>query len=265
MKDNYQNDDFLRKRNERQKKIKKRRAKIAVSVILILLICVGVVLSVTVLFPIKNIEVKGSKIYSSAQLKLVCEELKGKNLIITSEQDTLQMLRSKLPYVYTVEFERSLPDTLNIKVTDAKEYACYRVSNRYYTVSNDGWVLNSYAEPPKDIILIICDKVKCKIGTKIEFTDNELDLESIKTQIIESLSKNNISVNYLQIKGEGFVEAKVEGRFIVDFGQMADIDSKIKHLSTMMEEIDKNATGRINLSMWNGQNKQGSFVQSDIK
>ncbi len=265
MKENYQNDEFLRKRKERQKKIKKRRAKIILSLLLILIIAVGVVLSVTVLFPIKTIKAKGSKIYSSAQIESACEELKGKNLIIASEEDTLPKLRSKLPYVSSVVFERSFPDTLNIQVTDAKEYACYEVSGKYYTVSNDGWVLNSYIEPPQNIILIICDKVKCKVGTKIEFTDKELDLESIKTQIIDSLSKNNISVNYLQIKSDGFVEAKVDGRFIVDFGQMADIDTKIKHLATMMEEIDKNATGKINLRMWNSQNKQGSFVKSDIK
>lgn len=265
MKENYQNDEFLRKRKERQKKLKKRRAKIIVSFLFILIIAVGVVLSVTVLFPIKNVKAKGSRIYSSAQIESACEELKGMNLIIASEDDALSRLRSKLPYVASVEFNRSFPDTLNIKVTDAKEYASYEVSGKYYTVSNDGWVLNSYAEPPQNIILIICDKVKCKVGTKIEFTDKELDLESIKTQIIESLSKNNISVNYLHIKSDGFVEAKVDGRFIVDFGQMADIDTKIKHLATMMEEIDKKATGKINLRMWNSQNKQGSFVQSDIK
>ena len=55
-------DEFLRKRKERQKKAKKRRLIAWFIFIMILLVAVGVMLSFTVLFPIKNLTFTGSNI-----------------------------------------------------------------------------------------------------------------------------------------------------------------------------------------------------------
>lgn len=261
--DNYQNDRFLQKRNERQRKMRKRRRKIILIFILVLLLLLGAVLSVTVLFPIKNITASGSKIYSSAQIVNACGIKKDDNLIIVSSSKTLDKLKQKLPFIDTVELERSLPDSINIKVTDAKEYACYKVGGNYFTVSKDGWVLKSYTERPPNLMLIITDKVKCKVGNAIQFTEPDLDKQC--DSILNYLKKYNISVDYVDITDKMAIEAKVSGRFLVNFGSIGDFESKVKHLVGMMKEIGQNDTGKINLSMWNSQNTQGSFVKTDIK
>ncbi len=263
MKQNYQNDEFLKKRKERQKKIRKRRLKVFFTLFIIFALIIAVVLCLTVLFPISNITAKGSKVYSGAEIVASCGIEKGDNLFTVSKKETLDLLKKNLPYIESVEIERSLPDTLNLKVTDAKEYACYVVGNQYYTVSKSGWTLNSYSEEPENVILIISDKIKCKVGSAVEF---ETDSSHEEVQfIIDGFEEYKISVDYVDITDTVNLKAKVENRFIVNFGTAVDLEYKIKHLNSMIKSIDQNDTGKIDLSMWNSQNTQGTFVQTDIK
>ncbi len=263
MNKNYQGDEFLRKRHERQRKIRKRRAKILLIFFLILLLVVGAVLSVTVLFPIKNIASKGSKVYTEAQIVENCDISIGDNLIALSKSTSLNKLKSNLPFVENIEFDRTFPDTLTLKITDAKEYTCYQVDKKYYSVSKSGWVLKSYSKKPKDIMLIISDKVKCKVGTEIEFSDDTV--KETGFAVADILNTYKLSVEYVDITDKMSIKAKVESRFIVNFGTSKDLEPKIKHLNAMIKEIDKTASGKIDLSMWSRQNTQGAFTETKIK
>ena len=263
MKENYKNDDFLRKRKERQKKLRKRRLKVFFTFFIIIALIVGVVLSLTILFPIKNITAKGSKIYTAAQIVDNCGVSVGDNLFTASSSEALKFLKKTLPYIESVEFDRSVPDTLNIKVTDAKEYACYKVGDKYFTVSKEGWTLNSSDKKPQNVVVIINDKVKCKVGSEVVFKEGYSHSEI--GNIIDELSRYKFDINYIDVSNAISLKVKIEGRFIVDFGKMQDLGFKLKHLNSMLKEIDKKATGKIDLSMWNSQNTQGTFVQTDIK
>ena len=59
MKRTAENDEFLKKRKARQRRIRKRRMIIGFSLLIVVLAAVGVILSLTVLFPINNITAKG--------------------------------------------------------------------------------------------------------------------------------------------------------------------------------------------------------------
>ena len=259
----YKDDEFLIKRKNRQKKIRQRRAKVILAFLLICLIVTGVILSFTVLFPIKNITSKGSKVYKSNQIVNASGIKVGDNLFSASKKDALDELKAKLPFVENIEFERKFPDTLNIVVTDAKEFACYNIGENYYTVSESGWTLCKYDELPEQVIEIKAKGVKCKVGSQIEFSDEKGD--EVPKLIIQLLKQHEIPVNYVDVTSSLNLTAKVNNQFVVDFGTTTDLEYKVKHLKTMMEEIGEKATGNINLSVWNSQNTQGFFVQNNIK
>lgn len=263
MNKNYQGDEFLRKRQERQRKIRKRRAKIIGIFFLILLLVVGAVLSVTVLFPIKNIASKGSKVYSEAEIIENCDINIGDNLIALSKSKSLNKLKAKLPFVENIEFERNFPDTLILKITDAKEYVCYKVDKNYYSVSKNGWVLKSYTQKPKGIMLIISENVNCKVGSELNFSD--VSVKETYLIVEEALSTCKLSIDYVDISDKISIKAKVDGRFIVDFGSSKNLEQKLKHLNAMIKEIGETVTGKIDLSMWSSQNTQGAFVETKIK
>ena len=99
-------DDFARKRAERQRKIRKRRLTAFFVFLVILMLCVGVVLSFTVFFPIKNITVTGSKIYSSEEIIKISGIEAGDNLFAVNENSAENQLKKNLPYIESIKFNR---------------------------------------------------------------------------------------------------------------------------------------------------------------
>lgn len=263
MKSKKVNDEFLRKRKERQKKIRKRRLLISFIVLLIFSLITAVILSLTVLFPIKKIIITGSKVYNTNQLTSAFEEIKGDNIFAVSKKATIEKIKKELPFVEDIAFERALPDTLKIIVTDAKEYACYEIDGKLFTVSQSGWVLASYDQLPQNVFKVIAKVVKCKVGTQIELK-NEDDAQLID-KISQILQNNKLDIDYIDITNSINLKIGVEKRFDVDYGTLNFLEEKTKHLKSMTQNIPQNKCGNINLSMWNNQNTQGTFVEKDRK
>ncbi len=113
-------DEFLRKRKERQKRARKRRLIAWFIFFVIMLLTVGVILSLTVLFPIKSLSFKGSEIYTAEQLEAVSGIDIGDNIFNISQKSTLNKLKAELPFVENIKIERILPDTLKVTVSDAE-------------------------------------------------------------------------------------------------------------------------------------------------
>lgn len=253
-----QRDEFIKKRVARQKKIRKRRLTALLILFIVLLLCIGVILSFTVFFPIVNLSVKGSKVYSQDEIIRICDIEKGDNLFAVSRADTEKKLKEHLPYVDSITLERELPGNLQIVVKDAEEYACYKIGKKYYTVSKNGWVLKEDYDADKNLLTVTANNVKCKVGTSAKFEDQEQ--KTLITRIIDSLSAENIKVNTVDVSDKVNIKIRVENRFDVIVGNANNIEEKIRHLSTMIEEIPKRKGGKINLSMWTSANSEAIFV-----
>lgn len=257
----YKSKEFTRRRKERRRQAQKQKLTIVFAVFVVIALITVVVLSFTVFFPIKNITTKGSDYYTNSEIIDASKIEIGDKLLAVSQEKTLKTMRKKLPFVQNIEFERILPDALHIKVTNALEDTCYKVGKKYYTVGVDGWVLKSYAKKPKNITVIICNNVKCEVGSSIEL--KEKYSRETTPQIIKNLEKYNIEINELNLTDRINITAKVNGRFTVLFGNGADIEPKIKHLNSMLENIPENKGGKIDLSIWSLNNPQGVFVENN--
>lgn len=258
MKNNVREDEFLKKRAIRQKKIRKRRLKIFFTFLVIFLIVTTVTLCLTVFFPIEKINFTGSKIYSSGKLLEASDIEKGDNLFTVPKSKVEQRIKKKLPFVEKIEFDRKLPGTLNIKVSDAEEYACYFVDNKYYVVSESGWVLKTVPEQPTNVYTVIGSKAKCKVGTEIKFTDEKQ--KELSNELTKVLSDTKISINSIDVSNSLSINLQVESRFEVKLGTSNFMAEKIRHLAGMIKEIDPSKSGNIDLSMWTNDNSRGTFT-----
>ncbi|MBQ6825408.1 MAG: FtsQ-type POTRA domain-containing protein [Clostridia bacterium] len=252
-------DEFLRKRAIRQRKQKRRRLITSFFVFIITAICVLITLCLTVFFPIENLTATGSKVYTNEEIIKVSGIKKGDNLFAINRSDVLNKLKQKLPYIETVKFDRDFPDSLKIKVTDADEYAVYNLNGKFYTVSRSGWVLEENSEKPNKIFEIRGVKAKCKVGAAIEFKDEKQN--ELIERIYNALKQNSLNIDYIDITNELELEVGVSKRFDVDLGTSNNIEEKVKHLEKMIENLDKNAEGSINLSMWTIDNPKAAFVK----
>ncbi len=257
MKKTQERDEFIRKRIERQRKIRKRRLKIFFCFVLIMLVAVSAVLCVTVFFSIEKITAGGSAIYSADEIIKYSGVNIGDNLIRASKGSAESSLKVKLPYIESVEFKRVLPSTLEIKVSDAEEFAAYYAEKKYYTVSESGWVLAESEKKPKKIFVVKGADAVCEVGAEIVF--NDTSHKQLIARINDNISKNGLTLNTVNIKDPLQISVKVENRFEVLIGTENFLEEKIKHLGGMIKNIDKEKSGKINLSMWENNNPQGTF------
>lgn len=256
-------DEFIRKRVARQKKLRKRRLRIFFVVFILFLILLGIILSLTVFFPIKNIKASGSKVYKAEQIIDASGIDEGDNLFVVSSSSVLEKLKTKLPFVETVELKRKLSGDIEIVVKDADEYAVIFSNNRYYTVSRKGWVLAEADKQPPNIFLIRGVDARCKVGKKIVYKNEEQKL--LVNKITDALKGEKINIDYVDIADSLNLQAGVEKRFEVLIGSSNNIEEKIKHLRGMLEKISPESSGKINLSMWTVDNTTATFVEKNDK
>ncbi len=256
-------DEFLQKRRARQRKARKKRLIISFIALFIALAVTAAALCLTVFFPITKINVTGSKIYTSQEIILNSGIKVGDNIFTFNKHRAVDLLKAKLPFIEKVEFSRDLPDTLNIKISDAKAYYCVLQDGEYYNISKAGWVLEKTAEKQSDIFEIKLSGVKCAVGSKIIFEDEES--EKMLNNVVSLLNENDLKINYVDITNKITVKVGVEDRFDVNFGTENYLENKVKHLKSMTEELNPETTGSINLSIWNDQNPEGTFVKYNTK
>ncbi len=256
-------DEFLEKRKARQRKARRKHLITGFIALIVALVITAVALCLTVFFPITKINVSGSKIYTSDEIILNSDIKIGDNIFTFGEKNATKSLKSKLPFIEKIEFKRELPGTLTIKVSDATAYYCVLQNGAYYNVSKAGWVLEKTDEKNDGVFEIKTSKIKCAVGSEIVFEDEQSYQMLINT--IKLLEKNKIKIDYVDVTNSITIKAGVEGRFDVNFGTENYLENKIKHLKVSIENIGENKKGEINLSMWNDQNKQGTFVENYTK
>ena len=251
-------DEFIKKRVERQKKIRKRRLKILFAVILVLALLIGVTLSLTVFFKIEVVGAEGSALYTESEILSAAQISYEENLFLISEEETLKRLKPTLPYIEKLEFDRILPNTLKIKVTDAEEFYCIEENETYYSVSISGNVLKAESTVNENLFIIKGCEFSAEIGKKIQFAV-DTDYALIE-EIINLINKENLSLQYIDLSNRADVLLGVDNRFTVRLGANINLQEKIKQLSAIIAEIPGGETGIINLSMWSFDNKKGTFV-----
>ncbi len=247
----------------RRKKRRKRRLIVGFLVFLFTALSVAAVLSVTILFPIKVVKAKGSKLYTEKQIIKSSGITEDNNLFTLSAEAVTENLVRNLPYVESVELKRELPDTITVIVKDAKEYASVCVDDVYYVISQGGRVINAYTEQPMNTFLIEGCSVKCKVGQMAEFDSYEN--KNTIFDLASKLEKENIFINKIDVSDKYKITFTVEGRFNVILGSEINAEKKILQLGSMIEHMDKNATGKIDLSIWTEEKREVSFVKGDIE
>lgn len=260
---NIPQDEFQKRRIQRRKKIRRRRTVIGILVFICLSVAVFIALSLTVLFPVKQIVVSGESRYTYDQIISASGITEENNIFTFSSEKAMQRIRKNLPYIGEMTIERKLPGTVDIKIkSEQTEFACYNINGRFYAVSKDHFVLNYYSQPPQSLFVINHDEAECVIGEKVVYKNKKT--KEATFVLIDELVNNGIKINNVKVPNSTSLSATVEERFIVSFGGVTDIESKVAHLAGMIEKISPSETGRIDLSMWTVKNSEGIFIPGDI-
>ncbi len=251
--------DVNKRRRERQKKIRRKRLKTAFVFFIIITLVTLAIMCFTIFFPIKRINVSGSKIYSKSEIIKASKLTTADNLFVISEDDIQNKIRKTLPYIDDVKLKRVLPDAVILTVTDATEYAYYLSGDKYYILSSNGYILKEQSDTPENVFEIFTSGIDGSVGEKAKYK-SEQEQELVNT-LITALKKQKINIDKIDVSNILQISLEVEGRFTVVLGNADYTAEKIAHLSGMIKSIG-DRSGKINLSMWTHDNSQGSFVEN---
>ena len=218
---------------------------VAISLIF-LTVCVIVFLNV------KSINISGNEKYSDEEISALVPIAIGDNMFSFNSGKLEYEIAKALPYIGSVEIKRDLPNTIEVKITE--EIPCFatEMAGDTYLISSNLKVLerlpDTSAESTELTVLKLSNVRTCIVGETIDFVNSRT------SDAIVSLYKSCES-NYIQdkivsidVESRFDIYANYDNRFKVYFGDTENIDIKIRFLVAIIDELEPDATGVINVS-----------------
>ncbi len=252
--------DINRRRAARQKKARQRQLKFMLIVFIIIAVIILAIMCFTVFFKVEKIKVSGSKLYTSKDIVSASQITTDDSWFFLSEEEIENNIRKKLNFVDNVELKKEFPNKVQLIVTDAKEYACYKSDDKYFILSENGYILKEQNEMPENVFEIITRGLKGKPGEKAKYAN--VTEEQIVIDLIEFLHSSDISINEIDVTSTMQIKLKIEDKYTVYLGKNEYIEDKIKHLKGMLKAITNDAD-IIDLSVWSPENRHGLTRKSN--
>ncbi|MEE1026915.1 MAG: FtsQ-type POTRA domain-containing protein [Acutalibacteraceae bacterium] len=258
------NDSALEERRRaiqnKRKAAKLRRRKILLKRLLVLLCILAVItvaiLSITVFFPIEKITVdaKTDK-YTPEEIIKASGIEKGQNLWmagLNAEED----IPKKLPLISKATIKRKLPANIIIQTENAKAVYCFKNNKVFFICDAEYKILEKVKKSNNKLIGIVGAEIgDNKAGEKLVFKSEDKQ-ELLKT-LLSLLKNKNIKISSVDITNNVDIKIGVEKRLNILLGSSVYLEAKIAHLAGMLEKVDKDTKGSIDLSDYTPENHRG--------
>jgi len=244
-------------RKKKRRRSSFARATLVVTVLLVA--AVGTVLSLTVFFKIKSIDVYGETQYTSKQIISAGKVQLESNLIRLDSELVSERIEKALPYIEDVKVKKRLPTTVELNVTAARVAGYVSGENGFFMVSTEGKLLEKKAEKPEGVAEIVGVNTE---GTQVsEYVSDEQNSMNYVKRIYDSLgagmSANITSVDVSDRVNLSFV---YRDRVTVRLGSESDLSEKLKFVVKILSDPEKINDDDIGI-IYAGNAKKISFLR----
>ncbi len=238
------------KKKDKRKISKLRRNIIFYSALTVAITAIVVVLSLTVLFKIHNINVKGNVVYSSKEVLAVLPIQQEENLFLINKEKAAEKLEENLPYIYSVEIERKLPSTVVVKITETLQVYYVVNEDKSYAYLDDTFkVLEPHGSAiPEGSIEIKKAKLKNAVSGKTAEFEKDKTVDNLKklAGMIKELELDKITAIYSEDINNNYMV--YDKRITYKLGTVDDLERKIYAALTATEKLNEtnpNAKGEM--------------------
>ncbi len=228
------------------RKKKRRRSsytRIALVVTVLAVAAVGVALSLTVFFKIKNVDVSANNTaYSSKQIITAGKIQFDSNLIRLDSDSVENRIEKALPYIEEAKVKKILPTTVELEVKAATVAGYVKTETGYAIISTKGKVLETLTEDPVSLDRNLAE-IKGISAEKVgvaDFVPDENNMlaavDKIYSQLGSALSKEVTEINVTERINLSFV---YRDRIEVRLGSESEIAEKIKFVALLIADSSK--------------------------
>lgn len=260
-------------RQERVKKLKRKRNFRLAIVIAAFALVLCIILSPVLLFAVFKVDgfsIEGDSLYTEEEIIAASGIVQGKSIFFADLDEAKVNIESKLPYTNNVQLSRKLPDTIIIRLESTdKAYAVEKSEGLYALTNRDFKVLEIAGVIPEGVVPVIgATPFSAEPGKPLSFVDEGEDVDAT-LNLIKSISSavadSGLSdVNLISVRSRSNIYLIYQERIVMRLGDSSDIDKKIelgKNVIAEEDTIDSTQVGIINLSV----PKKAFFKPSDIK
>lgn len=240
------------KRTKRKLKKSVRNALLGV-IIVICTAIILVVLSLTVLFKIETITVKGNEKYTTEEILAVLPIEKQENLFVSNVNSASDKLEANLPYIYDAQIKRKLPSTIVVNVTETTKYYAIKDKDTTFIMLDDNLkVLEKALEAPLEPYVLI-DNVavtEATQGQTVVFTDDKIQLSITKVnQAVKALKIDTVTSIYALDADNNYIVH--DNRIVVNLGKADNLENKLYTALASIEKLEQTnplTEGELNVS-----------------
>ncbi|MBQ8974363.1 MAG: FtsQ-type POTRA domain-containing protein [Oscillospiraceae bacterium] len=236
---------------KRKKKMRRKPAISFYAVFAAVLILVIAVLGVSVFFRVNSVEVKGSSFYTQEEVLEVADISTGNIIFFTPTDEAKQRLYDQLPYIYSVDITKTLPDEVTIYINESEAVGYITFSGTDWLIDEHGKVLGKL-EGNKDGYIRVTGITPTDANTgkmlRVE-EDQQTTLDAL-VNILTAIEKAGVTekVKDLDVSNISNATFTYDSIYSIDFGSGVNAEYKIKTLVDVVSKLEAGKKGKIDLS-----------------
>ncbi len=216
-------------------------------------VVLAVVCCMTLFFQVREIHVTGNHLYTAEQIVDACGISRGDNLVTIKKANAASLIMSSLPFVESVHIERSLPDTVEITVTESDVTFAIRAQNEtYYLMNTQGKILQEIqtANAPDYPNVEGLTVTEPTTGAVIYVPEEETESKEAALSLMQLLTDYGIAGAVRQIDVDKPYDLRLYygGQYEVLLGAADNLDYKIEYLVAVLQELGEDKSGIIDLT-----------------
>ena len=237
-------------RTRRNRRRRRGRFSFLLKLLGILVAVAAVVAAVTLFFRMDYIAVSGNERYTAQEVIDASGLQTGGNLYFLNKYDVKETIFAQLPYVEEVKINRKLPDTLLIEVRECKAVAGVESAGGAWLISGEGKLLEEVPAPPEGCPLITGAPLRDPVASRrMDFGEDVSYRAGVVLTLLRESAERNMrdKIGAVNLSDDTALTLTYLGRFTVRFPWTADVGYKLESLSTVVDYLENNETGLIDL------------------
>ena len=249
----------MARRRSYQRKRRQGRFSFLYRILVFVAICGAIAVALALFFKVDTITVTGNSRYTAKQIVEAGGMQVGDNMFFLNKYKASEKITASLPYVETVRISRQLPNTLVVTVTECTAPAAVAQDGKLWLLSGDGKIVDEKTGDGKQYALVKgLSLLDPQVGTDIQVPEEEQSSAQLLLTLLGLLRDKNMlsDVQTIDLSDTASVVMGYLDRFDVTFRWDADFDYKLDYLLAVVERLEVNETGSIDMT----QEGKASFI-----
>lgn len=218
------------------------------------------------IFNVKNIKVEGNSYLSEDQIISLSRIEIENNMFKYNKKEIIKNIKENA-YVENAEVKRSIPDTIEITITERKTSFMIQFANAYAYINNQGYILEISNKALEHPILTGFSTPVEELQEGKRLNKEDLKKLSDVLEIMESATSNEIAslITKINIQNSDnyILELKSKNK-VVNLGDISNLSTKMLWIQTF-NKLEGNTKGEIMLNMNLNDDKNKPYFRRNIE